>query len=264
LGNFKLQKNKLENPKDIQIQQNNMNANTNKETNFLQGPKSRWSELLFTISVVKQFIKGFRTFHFINPCITVFGSARFKDDNQYYQKARELGGEIAKLGFTTMTGGGGGIMEAANKGAKEANGLSIGCNIVLLIEQKPNPYLDKFVNIDYFFVRKELLRKYSVAFIVFPGGFGTLDEFFETLTLIQTKKTKNFPLIVFGTYFYSEIKQQLEKMKSWGTISNEDIDLILFTDNIDEVIAYLKANISSNKEVTRKFKPTWVLAESKI
>ena len=142
-----------------------MNAkNNNKEINFIQGPKNRWSELVFTLSIVKQFIKGFRTFHFINPCITVFGSARLKEDNHYYQKARELGAEIAKLGFTTMTGGGGGIMEAANRGAKGAKGLSIGCNIILPIEQKPNTYLDKFVTINHFFVRKELLRKYSIAF----------------------------------------------------------------------------------------------------
>lgn len=234
------------------------------EINFLQGPKSRWSELVFTFSIVKQFLKGFRTFHFIKPCVTVFGSARLKEDNQYYQKARELGAEIAKLGFTTMTGGGGGIMEAANRGAKEANGLSIGCNIVLPVEQKPNSYLHKFVTINHFFVRKELLRKYSIAFIVFPGGFGTLDEFFETLTLIQTKKLNNFPLIVFGSYYHLDIKQHLDKMIAWRTINSEDLDLILFTDSIDEAVMHLKANIPSTKVDNKKFKPSWILGESKI
>ncbi|MBL7886836.1 MAG: TIGR00730 family Rossman fold protein [Flavobacterium sp.] len=215
--------------------------------NFRQVTKSHINELLFIVSVLKQFVKGFSAFRVISPCITVFGSARIKEDSPYYCKARKLGTEIAKLGYTTMTGGGGGIMEAANRGAKEANGLSMGCNILLPKEQKPNIYLDKYVTFNHFFIRKELLRKYSLAFVVFPGGFGTLDEFFETLTLIQTKKIKQLPLIVFGTKYYSAVDPQLKKMIEWGTISTNDLELILFTDSVNEAISYLKEKIPSNE-----------------
>jgi uncharacterized protein (TIGR00725 family) len=154
------------------------------EREFLEGPRSRWEEFVFTLSVVREFVRGFRTLHFVGPCITVFGSARFKPGHEYYELAREVGGGLAKIGFTTLTGGGPGIMEAANRGAKEQGGISVGCNIVLPHEQNPNPYLDKWVNIRYFFVRKVLLSKYSYGFVVLPGGFGTLDEFFEALTLV--------------------------------------------------------------------------------
>ena len=152
---------------------------SNRETVFLEGPHSRWQELKFLFHVLGQFIYGFRKLHFLGPCVTVFGSARFKETHPYYGKAREIGAEVVKLGFTIMTGGGPGIMEAANRGAKEAHGRSIGCNIILPHEQKPNGYLDRWVDIDYFFIRKVLLTKYSYAFVVMPGGYGTLDEFFE-------------------------------------------------------------------------------------
>ncbi|MBF8303286.1 MAG: Cytokinin riboside 5'-monophosphate phosphoribohydrolase, partial [Candidatus Dadabacteria bacterium] len=155
---------------------------------FLEGPRSRIQEFFFTIRVLLEFIKGFRVLHFVGPCVTVFGSARLKEDHPYYQLARNVGGRLVKLGFTVMTGGGPGIMEAANRGAKEAGGISVGCNITLPIEQKPNTYLDKWVTFNHFFVRKVLLVKYSYAFVVMPGGVGTLDELFEVITLIQTKK----------------------------------------------------------------------------
>ena len=136
-----------------------------------------------------------------------------------------------------MTGGGGGIMEAANKGAKEANGLSIGCNIVLPMEQKPNPYLDKFVNIDYFFVRKELLRKYSVAFIVFPGGFGTLDELFEALTLTQTGKITKISIFLYGKEYWEKLYDFIQTtMVKHHTISKQDVELIILTDDMHEII----------------------------
>jgi uncharacterized protein (TIGR00730 family) len=150
-----------------------MNIFNNEEAKFLKGPQSRWQEFKYTLGVVAQFIRGFRTLHFVGPCVTVFGSARFNEDHPYYQLAREVSKNIAELGFTIMTGGGPGIMEAANRGAKDVGGKSIGCNIVLPHEQHSNPYLDNYVNIEYFFVRKELLRKYSNAFVVLPGGFGT-------------------------------------------------------------------------------------------
>ena len=149
-----------------------------KEHVYLQGPKSRSYELKFAWRVFTQFIKGFRTLHFVGPCITVFGSARFKDDHPYYQQAVEFGKSIARLGFTTMTGGGPGIMEGANKGAFENGGQSVGCNIRLPFEQQANPYLHTSITFEHFFVRKTLLIKYSYAFIIMPGGFGTMDEFF--------------------------------------------------------------------------------------
>lgn len=236
------------------------------EVNFLSGRRARWKEFKYTFGVMMQFIKGFRALHFTGPCITVFGSARFKEGHPYYELTREVSAEISKLGFTIMTGGGPGIMEAANRGAKEAGGLSIGCNIVLPREQTPNPYLDEFVNIDYFFVRKELLRKYSVAFIIMPGGFGTLDEFFETITLIQTKKTPAFPVIIMGTEFHKDLIGHIEIMKKEGTIGEEDAELIFISDDPKEVTNYLK-NFSDNAKMMnlkKAYKPIWFLGEKKM
>jgi uncharacterized protein (TIGR00730 family) len=170
----------------------------------------------------------------------VFGSARFTEEHPYYQLARDMGAAIAKLGFTVMTGGGPGIMEAANRGAKDVNGRSVGCNIELPFEQSHNPYLDKWVTMKYFFVRKVLLLKYSYGFIIMPGGFGTLDEMFESLTLIQTGKVKNFPIVVMGKEFWEPMQPFLQQMVKVGTISPEDMDLMLFTDSVDEAIDYLK------------------------
>ena len=188
------------------------------EIRFLDGPQSRWQDFKVTLRTVLDFIKGYRVLHFAGPCVTIFGSARFPETHPHYEKARELGRQIARLGFTIMTGGGPGIMEAANRGAKEVNGRSVGCNIELPYEQKPNPYLDRWVTIRYFFVRKTLLIKYSYAFIVMPGGFGTLDELFESLTLIQTKKIKNFPIIIFDKSFHAHLVQYIEDMKVNGTL----------------------------------------------
>ncbi len=210
------------------------------EIRFLRGPQSRWEEFRFTVKVVIEFIRGFRALHFIGPCVTFFGSARFTEDHVYYEKARMAAAEIAKLGFTIMTGGGQGLMEAANRGAKDAGGRSVGCNIVLPMEQKPNPYLDKWVYIRYFFVRKTLLIKYSFAFIVLPGGFGTLDEFFEALTLTQTRKINQFPIIIFDKAYHHELLEHIEWMKREQTISPEDLNLILVTDSIDEAVAFIK------------------------
>ena len=169
---------------------------------YLDGPKSRGFELSFAFRVFWQFIHGFRKLHFIGPCITVFGSARFNETHKYYRAAREFGKKIAELGFVTMTGGGPGIMEAANRGAFEHGGISVGCNIQLAFEQMPNPYMNKSITFEHFFVRKVLLVKYSYAFIIMPGGFGTMDEFFETLTLIQTKAITQFRIVLFGKDYY--------------------------------------------------------------
>jgi uncharacterized protein (TIGR00730 family) len=209
---------------------------------FLEGPQSRWQEFKFTIRVLIEFIRGFRKLHFAGPCVTIFGSARFHEGHPYYEQTRLLSGKIAQLGFTIMTGGGPGIMEAANRGAREVGGKSVGCNIILPFEQKENPYLDTFVNIRYFFVRKTLLIKYSYAFVVMPGGIGTMDEFYEALTLIQTKMLHEFPIVVFDKTYHKDLIEQIQHMKEKGSISPEDLSLCLFTDSIDEAVKYLEMN----------------------
>jgi len=232
------------------------------EIKFLEGPQSRWEEFKFSIKVLFEFIKGFRALTFVGPCVTVFGSARFKEDHPYYRKTMEISGKIAQLGFTIMTGGGPGIMEAANRGAKEVGGRSVGCNIVLPHEQKQNPYLDKWVNIKYFFVRKTLLIKYSYAFVVMPGGFGTLDEYFEALTLIQTKKISLFPIVIFDTEFHKELIEHVQLLKTKGTISPEDLDLFLFTDSVEEAVSYIKNHTVEKYNLTQEkpYKPfKWLL-----
>lgn len=236
------------------------------EQSFLSGPRARWRELKYAIGVVIQFTKGFRALHFVGPCVTIFGSARFKEDHPYYKVTRELSSQISKLGFTIMTGGGPGIMEAANRGAKDVNGLSIGCNIILPHEQYANPYLDRYVNIEYFFVRKELLRKYSYAFIVMPGGFGTLDEFFETVTLIQTNKTEGFPIVIMGLEYHQKLIQHLNNMVLEKTISDKDLKLILFTDSCEEAVRHIQNYIVTKPTIKLKsnYKPLWLLGEKRI
>lgn len=226
---------------------------------YLDGPKSRGYEFLFTIKVWMQFIKGFRNLHFIGPCITVFGSARFKEDHVYYKKAREFGKRIADIGFTTMTGGGPGIMEAANRGAYESDGMSVGCNIKLPFEQKANKYLHKCITFDYFFVRKALLIKYSYAFVCMPGGFGTMDEFFETLTLIQTKSITQFPIILFGKEFYKDLELLMGDMVKEQTINPEDLQLVLITDSVDEAMEYIRAYITKNYTIKPRKRLWWLL-----
>lgn len=215
---------------------------TKHEIKFLEGPQSRWKELKFTVSVLFEFIKGLRRLHFVGPCVTIFGSARFKEGHPDYELTRKLSGKIAQLGFTIMTGGGPGIMEAANRGAREVGGKSVGCNIELPHEQKPNPYMDKWVDIKYFFVRKTLLTKYSYAFVVMPGGFGTLDEYFESITLMQTKMISDFPVVIMDKEFYKNIIAHIEVMKQAGTISPEDTGLFFFTDDVDEAVSYIQNN----------------------
>ncbi len=224
------------------MEEEHKNAATPEEIKFLAGPQSRLKDFRFALSVLFEFIKGFRALHFTGPCVTIFGSARFKDGHPYYDKTEELATSIARLGFTIMTGGGPGIMEAANKGAKAAGGRSVGCNIVLPHEQQHNAFLDKWVNIKYFFVRKTLLLKYSYAFVVMPGGFGTLDEYFEALTLIQTKMIHQFPIVIFDTEFHKDLLAHIEVLKREQTISPEDTDLFLVTDSVEEAVAYIQKN----------------------
>ncbi|MEO8769364.1 MAG: TIGR00730 family Rossman fold protein [Ferruginibacter sp.] len=238
---------------------------TKSEINFLEGPQSRWKEFKFAVSVFFEFVKGFRALHFVGPCVTVFGSARFKEDHIYYKQTQELAGEIAKLGFAIMTGGGPGVMEAANRGAREVGGRSVGCNIVLPHEQMHNRYLDKWVNIKYFFVRKSMLIKYSYAFVVMPGGFGTLDEYFEALTLIQTKMLQQFPIIIFDKTFHKDVIHHIEMMKAKATISPEDLKLCLFTDSVEEAVKHIQDNAIDKfglKPAAKKH-PAWWLFEKK-
>lgn len=229
-----------------------------KQQVYLDGPKSRGYELLFAWRVFKQFVKAFRTLHFVGPCITVFGSARFKEDHPYYTSAREFGKRIAGMGFTTMTGGGPGIMEAANRGAYENGGKSVGCNIQLPFEQQANPYMDTFLTFEHFFVRKVLLVKYSYAFVILPGGFGTMDELFETLTLVQTKSVTMFPIVLFGKEFYSELWDMFENMHKAGTIAKEDLSLVLLTDSVDEAIEHIRTYIEKNYKIKPRRRQWWL------
>ncbi|MNF54735.1 LOG family protein ORF6 in fasciation locus [compost metagenome] len=210
------------------------------ESLFIEEPLTRLKNLLFTFKVQYNFIKAFRKMHFIGPCVTVFGSARFGPGTGHYKSAEKIGAAMAKLGFTVMTGGGPGIMEAANKGAYEAGGHSVGCNIVLPIEQKPNPYLHKWIYIPYFFIRKVILVKYSYAFIVMPGGIGTLDELFEALTLIQTKIISGFPIVIFDKDYHKELVHHIKVMVKNESISPEDMQLLFVTDSVEELTDHIK------------------------
>lgn len=230
---------------------------------YLDGNQNRRSELKFAWTAFKEMIRGFRKLYFIAPGITVFGSARFDENHFYYKKAVEFGKRIAALHFATITGGGPGIMEAANKGAFEAGGQSIGINIVLPHEQHLNPYITDSITFSHFFTRKVLLVKYSYAFIIMPGGFGTMDEFFETLTLIQTKSISNFPVVIFGVDYYKELMATIADMAEQGAIAKEDLNLVLVTDDVDEAMDHIQKYIDHNYKLVQKRKPFWWLGESK-
>lgn len=229
-----------------------------REIQFLEGRQSRFREFYFTLKVMWEFVKGFRTLHFVGPCVTIFGSARLKENTPEYQQTCEIAGRIAELGFTIMTGGGPGIMEAANRGAKAVGGRSVGVNIELPFEQNPNPYMDRSVDIRYFFVRKVLLLKYSYGFVIMPGGFGTLDEFFETITLIQTEKISQFPIVVMDREYHQELMRYVDKMIERGTVSPSDKELFFYTDSIDEAVKYLHENTIDEFQLTvekKRWKP---------
>jgi len=239
-------------------------SDTSQTSKFLQGPQKRGYELWRAIKIFFETMSGFRALHFVGPCVTVFGSARFGEDHRYYKLARQVGEELAKVGFTVMTGGGPGIMEAANRGAKDAKGISIGCNIQLPMEQKHNPYLDKWVTFRYFFIRKMMLVKYSYAFIAMPGGFGTMDEVFECLTLIQTGKIKDFPLVFMGKDYWEPllgfIKDTLLKEQ---TIDKDDFDKLIVSDSPEEVVEKIRHLAMKRFGVSygKKYKPRWYLGE---
>jgi uncharacterized protein (TIGR00730 family) len=205
--------------------------------------------------IMGEFVNGFETMSKIGPCVSVFGSARTKPDNEYYKLAEEVSSAIVEAGYGVITGGGPGIMEAGNKGAHLAGGTSVGLNIELPFEQHDNPYIDpdKNMNFDYFFVRKVMFVKYSQGFVVMPGGFGTLDELFEALTLIQTNKIEKFPIIMVGTEFWEGLMDWVKStlLKKFGNISATDLDLIHLVDTKEEVIDildsfYKQYNLSPN------------------
>lgn len=202
------------------------------ERQFLSGPLDRSSELRRIIGIAAEFIQGSRRLHFVGPCVTVFGSARFRESHPYYALARETGRLLAEAGFTVLTGGGPGIMEGANRGAREAGGPSVGCNIALPVEQKPNLYLDEWIQFRHFYVRKVMLVKYSYAFIALPGGFGTLDEIFEIATLIQTDKIKDFPMVLMPSDYWGPLAAFMrDTLVVNGTIDEADLDVIQLVDS---------------------------------
>jgi uncharacterized protein (TIGR00730 family) len=231
---------------------------------FLQGPQKRGFELDRAVGIFFEIMRGFRKLHFLGPCVTVFGSARFTEDHASYILAREIGQQLARAGFTVMTGGGPGIMEAANRGAKEAGGYSVGCNIELPEEQQPNSYLDLWVTFRHFFVRKLMLVKYSYAFIAMPGGFGTLDEVFETATLIQTHKIKDFPLIMVGKEYWQPLLAFMHgRLTEAKTIDPIDADRILVTDSAEEAVRLARDAATRQFGLTYgpKMKRRWYLWE---
>ena len=235
------------------------------EGRFLEGPESRLAELTRLIRISLEFLRGFRSLHFVGPCVTVFGSARFKEDHGYYALAREVGQRLARCGFTVMTGGGPGVMEAANRGAKEAGGRSIGCNILLLHEQRPNPYLDLMVKFRYFFVRKVMLAKYSYAFVALPGGFGTMDEIFEAATLIQTGKMKDFPVVLMGSDYWGPLLNFLrDTMVPAGTIEPSDLDRLIVTDSPEDAATAIFTAATSKFGLRWERKPKWILGERQV
>ncbi|MGA0879490.1 MAG: TIGR00730 family Rossman fold protein [Ilumatobacteraceae bacterium] len=229
---------------------------------LLSGPRVRRKELGTLFRVMREMLGGFRRLHFVGPCVTVFGSARVTEDDADYQLARNVGAAMSRLGFSVMTGGGPGIMEAANRGARESGGQSIGCNIELPHEQKPNDFLDIRIDFRYFFVRKLMMVKYSYAFIVMPGGFGTVDELFEALTLIQTAKISDFPVVLMGNEYWEPLHRQLDSMVESGLIDAGDLDLLCVTDDIDVAVAHVETRAIAKFQLHPRLRPLRLLGEA--
>jgi uncharacterized protein (TIGR00730 family) len=234
------------------------------ERKFLLGPRPRGIELGEALKIFRQCMRGFRALHFVGPSVTVFGSARFREGHPYYELAREVGRRLAEAGFAVMTGGGPGLMEAANRGAKEAGGYSVGVNIELPNEQKPNPYLDRWIEFPYFFVRKLMLLKYSYAFVAMPGGFGTLDEIFETAVLIQTGKMKDFPMILLGKSYWQPLMAFLrDTLVASATVDAGDVDRWVLTDSPEEAVELMRDRAMKQFGLTYgpAMKRRWFLGE---
>ncbi len=234
------------------------------ERRFLNGPRPRSLEIGEALKIGWQCVRGFRALHFVGPCVTVFGSARFREEHPYYALTREVGRLLAEAGFTVMSGGGPGLMEAANRGAKDAGGYSVGANIELPAEQKPNPYLDRWVEFPYFFVRKLMLVKYSYAFVAMPGGIGTLDEIFETAVLMQTRKIEEFPLVLMGVSYWRPLLDFMqERLLAEGTVDAADIGRWVLTDSPREAVDAIRERTMTQFGLTygTRPRPRWYLGE---
>lgn len=238
-----------------------MKINQRHERRLLQGPRPRLRELGTVVRVTRELLRGFRKLHFVGPCVTIFGSARVAEGSVEYETAREVARRLGDEGFSIITGGGPGVMEAANRGARDADVISIGCNIRLPHEQKPNDHLDVSIDFDYFFVRKVMLVKYSYAFVVMPGGFGTMDELFEALTLIQTGKIHDFPVVVMGSVFWRDLQEQLDAMVDRGMIDRSDLDLVLVTDDAEDAVAYIRHAVRERFALRPQLRPIRALGE---
>lgn len=233
--------------RDESLENTELDINETKLHNSLR--EKTWDEIVtkdswMVFKVMAEFVDGYEKMARIGPCVSIFGSARLKPESKYYQMAVEIAEKITKIGFGVITGGGPGIMEAGNKGAFNAEGKSIGLNIDLPFEQHFNPYINKLysLNFDYFFVRKVMFVKYSQGFIVMPGGFGTLDELTEAMTLIQTNKIGRFPIVLVGSEFWGGLLEWFKAtLLKEGMISEGDLDLYRVVDSADEAVAHIKA-----------------------
>ena len=226
------------------------------DRSLLEGPQTRRRDLSLVLRSVSDFVSGFRALSFVGPCVTVFGSARFGEGHPYYELGRQVGSALSHLGFTVMTGGGPGLMEAANRGAKDAGGRSVSCNIKLATGEKPNQYVDRSVTVRYFFVRKVMLFKYSYGFVALPGGFGTMDELFEALTLVQTKTIDNFPIVLMGTEYWKRLFHLVQNMVTEGAISPGEIEAWLATDDVDEAMAHIRKYAIERFGLQRRRRPS--------
>jgi uncharacterized protein (TIGR00730 family) len=230
---------------------------SSQDREFLNQSRSPGKERARLKRIQGEFERGFESLYDVGPAVTVFGSARFKENHRYYKLAREVGAELAAAGFATLTGGGPGIMEAANRGAHEAGGLSLGLNIILPHEQSANPYVDKSVEFHYFFTRKVMLVKYSCAYIVMPGGLGTLDEMFEAATLIQCGKIGPFPLVLMGSRFWKGMRTWGQFMMRQGVFTKDEIAFGRVTDSPKEAVALILASLpKAVKECLRPVRQT--------
>lgn len=208
--------------------------------NWIEKSHDSWS----VFKIMGELVEGYEKLSQLGPCVSIFGSARTKPDNKFYKETVQISESIVKLGLGVITGGGPGIMEAANKGAQKAGGVSVGLNIDLPHEQMPNPFIDsdKVIDFDYFFVRKVMFVRYAQAFVVMPGGFGTLDEFFEAITLIQTHKIERFPIILYGSEFWSGCIEWIKNIvcKKFNNVSEDEMFLFEVVDSKNEIIEILK------------------------
>lgn len=232
------------------------------ERRFLGGAQSRGFEFVHALHIFHEYFRGLRALHFVGPCVTVFGSARLGEDTPAYALGRAVGAGLAARGFTVMTGGGGGLMEAANRGAREAGGRSIGCNIELPHEQAPNRYLDFSVTFRHFFIRKVMLVKYSSGFVALPGGFGTFDELFEAATLIETGKVAGFPIVLLGRSFWEPVVDLLRSdLLAAGTITAGELAGLRVFDDAEETAAHVAAVATRTGMIADRVTRRWWLRE---